>query len=787
MLGLLLLLGAVSASADSLAMPVPAVSDTGALPGGDSVPVAREGGPLLREDGVFVGKRTIVKGRRNPHRQKEASRQNLSGEDARKVVATMGDPVRAVNTLPGVAVQSDLSVRPAVRGGKPEETRVFLDGVPLLQPWHFTASASVFHPEATGDLKLYSGTFPVSGAGSLSGALYAQSRPAPLDSLQGVAEVSLLKGSLYVGAPVVKGKVGAYVAAQGFWYDFMIKRLLDLTTLLGNSQSSVDEYEKNINLPGFRDLQWGVDARLSEQLSLHYTGYWGHDAYKVLEQKDYWKTLDGHLVDEYGAEKIPGSKRVTLNDTTASVAADNHVHVLSLPWEPTRGWVLTTQAAWQHQDWDVVFSDGREMGATAWGREYVRSPSDRRYALERSAWSLHTELVSRVWDGHQVSLGGGWDATTESYDTHLERPLAEFLINGNRNLADMLGVFGARGFSVLRNGSTSWDYDVLQDLPDLVRYDYQGSDRSDDFALWASDVWDAQDWLRLRLGMRGERDGYSGELLASPRASALFKVGESDEITVSSGLYSQKVTDFSQRFSNPGLASEKALHGGLEWSHDFDRSWRMELQGYAKSYWDLSAPRLAAIPGTADYRLVYANTGTGTALGVDASLFYDPVPWWKGWVTAGLARSRRQDHGNEPEYPFTLDRPWTFQWVNSFHMPSRYSLDLRYAAWAGQPYTSWRNVDGSTWDAATGRYVQNDTMAVVGPRNGERYAPYQRLDIRLSKETTFFGRPAKTYMEVWNAWNDPNMLMRDDKTGAIKLFDLNMPFPIVFWGAEVRF
>jgi hypothetical protein len=778
MLGLFLLLGAVSAPADSLPIPVPATSDTTIASVGDtSGSTAEDGsGPRLREDGVFVGKRTIVTGKRNLHRQKEASRQKLSGEDARKVVATMGDPVRAVNTLPGVAVQSDLSVRPAVRGGKPEETRVFLDGVPLLQPWHFTASASVFHPEATGELKLYSGTFPVSGAGSLSGALYAQSRPAPLDSLQGVAEFSLLKGSLYVGAPVVKGKVGAYVAAQGFWYDFMLKRLLDFSTLLGSDKSSVDEYEKNVNLPSFRDLQWGVDARINSQLSLHYTGYWGHDIYTILEQNDYWRTPSGHLVEESSADTILGSKRVTLNDTSAGVEVNNHVHTLSLPWELTRGWVLTTQAAWQYQDWNVLFSDGRSLESTAWGLEYVRSPSDRSYALTRSSLSLHTELVSRVWEGHQASVGGGWDRTEQEYDTHLERPLAEFMINGNRNLADMLGVFGARGFSVLRNGSTNWNYDVLQDLPDLIRYDYRGSDLSDDFALWASDVWDAQDWLRLRLGLRGERDGHNGELQASPRASALFRLGESDEITVSSGGYSQQVTDFSQRSSNPQLASEKALHGGLEWSHDFDKSWRMELQGYAKSYWDLSAPRVAAIAGTGSYRLMYDNTGTGNSLGLDASLFYDPAPWWKGWVTAGVARSRRQDHEGEPEYPFTLDRPWTFQWVNSFHMPSKYSLDLRYAAWAGQPYTSWRNVDGNS-----------DTLAVVGPRNGERYAPYQRLDIRLSKETTFFRRPAKTYIEVWNAWNDPNMLMRDDKTGAIKLFDLNMPFPIVFWGAEVRF
>lgn len=856
--GLLLLLGGLcragvdsaalppSAGLDSLRSPgasVPADPVPDAAPATDSVKSSGDtavSGPRERGDGVFVGKTVVVKGKRVLHRQKEASKQVITGEDARKVVATMGDPMRAVNTLPGVAVESDFSVRPVVRGGRPEETRVFLDGVSLLQPWHFTASASVFHPEATGQLKLHTGAFPVEGAGSLSGALYAQSRPAPVDSLRGVFELSMLKGSLYVGAPVVKGKAGAYVAAQTFWYDFVFKRLVDLGDVFGQSSSDADELKESTSLPTFRDLQWGTDVRLSDGLSLHYTGYWGRDVLRFQERNEYWQTDDGHLVSTWRGrqEDLPG-RTVALIDTQANVEVNNHVHLLRLPWEISHEWMLTPLLAFQWQSWDVDFPDGRQETLTSWGYEYVRKPSTARYFLRRDALDAQVELASRSWEGHQASAGIGLRREEQTYSTRMERPLAEFLIKGSRNLSDMLGLYDSRGYVLTTAGFLGLGGDARTELVDGIRYDYEGRQERTNLAGWIGDVWDPRPDLRVRAGTRLERDGGDGGWFLSPRGSAQWQVGERDELTLSTGLYSQASEEFETRVRNPELTSEKSLHGGLEWSHDFDRSWRFELQAYAKSYWDLAAPRLSVesvdwddLPWSSPWNglvdssqaalvdsllrsrargelqayyqgldaqgkaavelllgrrvYIYRNTGSGFALGAEASLSYDPVPWWRGWVSAGISTSKRRDADGEPLYPFAQDRPWTFHWVNSFHMPSRYVLDLHWSAWAGLPWTYWnddRNCQYSTVDG----FACSDTLLVVGPRNGRRYAPYQRLDIRLSKESTFFGFPSRTSFEVWNALNAPNFLLRDSETERIQMVDLNVPVPVVFLGWEVRF
>ncbi|MEN9354602.1 MAG: hypothetical protein RL318_1927 [Fibrobacterota bacterium] len=823
-------------SVKASAAPDSSLPDTASATGDTALSV-----PQRRGDGVFVGKTTVVKGTRILHRQKEASKQVISGEDARKVVATMGDPMRAVNTLPGVAVESDFSVRPVVRGGKPEETRVFLDGVALLQPWHFTASASVFHPEATGQMELHTGTFPVEGAGSLSGALYVQSRPAPVDSLRGVAELSLLKGSLYLGFPVVKGQAGAYVAGQTFWYDFMFKRMLDISTVLGADSKEVDEVQESVTLPTFRDLQWGVDARLNPALSLHYTGYWGRDVFLVQQKSSYWKTTDGHLVSQWEADyRDLEADEVKLYDTSAIVDVNNHVHSLRLPWEISSDLTLVPGLAWQRQTWQVAFPDTRSEERTDWGYEYVKRPSQDEYRLEHQALDAQLELQSRAWSDHQVSLGIGLRRDEQSFHTKLARPLAEFLVKGSRNLSDMMGLYDPRGYVLTSNGSlqSSSDY-AAEDMLDGLRYDYDGTQERLDAALWAGDIWDVNRDLRLRGGMRLERDGGDGSLFPSPRGSAQWKLGDRDELTVSTGLYSQSNDDFELRIRNPDLASEKAFHGGVEWSHDFDRAWRFELQGFAKSYWDLAAPSVVVLPvdwndvryrdiwnsqvdssllrridslrsgrntaglealyaamtpaekaqmdvlfGNRAYR--YANTGSGFALGTEASVSYDPVAWWRGWISSGLSMSRRRDRDGDPLYPFAQDRPWTFHWVNSFRMPSRYTLDVHYGAWAGLPWTWWNDDRNCHSDPKSG-WTCSDTVLSVGPRNGRRFAGYQRLDIRISKESRFFGFPSRTWFEVWNALNAPNSLLRDSETERVEMVDLNVPIPIVFLGWEVRF
>jgi hypothetical protein len=74
----------------------------------------------------------------------------------------------------------------------------------------------------------------------------------------------------------------------------------------------------------------------------------------------------------------------------------------------------------------------------------------------------------------------------------------------------------------------------------------------------------------------------------------------------------------------------------------------------------------------------------------------------------------------------------------------------------------------------------------VGPRNGARYTPYARWDVRLSKEFRVMGHPMQSYFEIWNAFNTPNFMLSDARTKTWKFVDLNYPVPILFLGLNFR-
>ena len=162
---------------------------------------------------------------------------------------------------------------------------------------------------------------------------------------------------------------------------------------------------------------------------------------------------------------------------------------------------------------------------------------------------------------------------------------------------------------------------------------------------------------------------------------------------------------------------------------------------------------------------------------VNLPFFYDPVPVWNGWASAEVSLSNRRDRENSSWYHFRYHRPWILNWVNYFKFPgSGYELSIRARYAAGLPYTDFKSEFNE----------DSDTLLYIGPMNEKRYMAYQRVDIRLTKTTTLFGHPLTRYFAVWNLFNRPNFLLRDSKSEAVKFFNYNIPFPMIFYGITFR-
>src|SRR5258706_6668460 len=72
----------------------------------------------------------------------------LSGQETDRVPGAQGDAVKIVEDLPGVARTSPIGGGLlVVRGSKPGDSLVYLDGEPIPLLFHFGALSSTFNPD----------------------------------------------------------------------------------------------------------------------------------------------------------------------------------------------------------------------------------------------------------------------------------------------------------------------------------------------------------------------------------------------------------------------------------------------------------------------------------------------------------------------------------------------------------------------------------------------------------------------------------------------------------------
>ena len=107
----------------------------------------------------------------------------LEGEERKNLASVLADdPLRAVQSLPGVTANDDFSSEFSVRGAPFGRVGLYLDGVLLHSPFHTTdgqaddGSLTIFNGDLTDDMTLYQGAWPVRYADRTAGILSVETR-----------------------------------------------------------------------------------------------------------------------------------------------------------------------------------------------------------------------------------------------------------------------------------------------------------------------------------------------------------------------------------------------------------------------------------------------------------------------------------------------------------------------------------------------------------------------------------------------------------------------------------
>ena len=268
--------------------------------------------------------------------QRETGSQEIPSEFIRKIPGAMNDPVRALGFSPGVMVQNDLNVRPYVRGGDADETRVVLDGIPLLQPYHVGGVFSLFNLNTLESVELYRDDFPADDPGALSGILRLKTKRLSPDRAHAAADVSLVRGDAFAEAPVIANRWSVYGAAQTFLFNQSLHGLINAASEVSRDslfQRDIQSYRDHVNLPEFQDYHWGTTYSPSENLRIQYHGGYSTDAYAVVVPSQ-TNILTGPVTDPplIPATEIKRSQKLSV-DSISSVDIDNQAHFLNLGWD----------------------------------------------------------------------------------------------------------------------------------------------------------------------------------------------------------------------------------------------------------------------------------------------------------------------------------------------------------------------------------------------------------------------------------------------------------------------
>ncbi len=163
-------------------------------------------------------------------RQDSPSSLLLEGNDAKNLASVLADdPLRAVQSLPGVTSNDDFDARFNIRGADYSRIGVYVDGILLHMPFHTvegtqaTGSATAFNGDMLESLELHEGAWPVRFQDRTAAALDVRTRDGSRTSNSVRVTASASNAGVIAEGPLGKG--GSWLAgARKSYLQYILQR-----------------------------------------------------------------------------------------------------------------------------------------------------------------------------------------------------------------------------------------------------------------------------------------------------------------------------------------------------------------------------------------------------------------------------------------------------------------------------------------------------------------------------------------------------------------------------------
>lgn len=213
---------------------------------------------------------TVVEGEREVL---EVTKRTLQRQQLTSVPGTFGDPIRVLQSLPGMQRAPFGLGLLLVRGSNPDDTGIYVDGHEVPSLFHFLGGPSIFNVEMLESIDLYPGGFPARFGRKHGGAVALELRPTKSDGIHGAAKVDFIDAGGYVRAPITKDLSVAFAGRRSY-----------IDAFLGFVLPEPPAGGQRIVTPVYYDYQARVDYNLKREGRASMFVIGSSDALRVLDQ-----------------------------------------------------------------------------------------------------------------------------------------------------------------------------------------------------------------------------------------------------------------------------------------------------------------------------------------------------------------------------------------------------------------------------------------------------------------------------------------------------------------------
>lgn len=268
----------------------------------------------------------------------------------------------------------------------------------------------------------------------------------------------------------------------------------------------------------------------------------------------------------------------------------------------------------------------------------------------------------------------------------------------------------------------------------------RGSTNNPDLGAWLGGKLAPVRELELDVGVRVDAFLRTEDVVAQPRAQAVWHVADGAALRAAGGLYTRPAEDQDENLQDD-LSAERAWHVTVGAEKRLTPALSVTSTAFVNTLRDLvvldgNRRQMSSLGG-------YVNRGQGQAYGAELMLRYRG-PALFGWLAYTGARATRRDAPDAAERLFDYDQSHNLVAVASWRLGDRWRVGGRFQLTTGKPTTP---VVGAVYQADRDSY-----LPMFGETNSRRVDTQHQLDLRVDRVWDFGSWKLSGYLDISNVY-----------------------------------